>query len=178
MRQWWALGRTKEGQKADPGGAPASAAPFSELTSEPEAMSWAEIAPTEVLGGGGVDVFLVWSATVNCGKYFQRNVVVHGAGGRWFEPTQVNQCLTGEVHGLRIAGGWGRMVMVGRKGGGTSPPKTVPGMECSHFFDVGGKEAVEGPDFWLKRSHTYQAQEVQEPEKKNNKLGRRGAVEW
>ena len=33
-------------------------------------------------------------------------------------------------------------------------------------FDVGSEEAVEGPDFWLKRSHTYQAREVQEPEKK------------
>ena len=26
------------------------------------------------------------------------------------------------------------------------------------------RQAVEGPDFWLKRSHTYQAREVQEPE--------------
>ena len=50
MRQWWALGRTKDGLKADPGAAPASSAPFSELASEPEAMSWAEIDPTEVLG--------------------------------------------------------------------------------------------------------------------------------
>ena len=44
MRQWWALGRTKDGLKADPEGAPASAA------SEPESMSWAEIDPAEVLG--------------------------------------------------------------------------------------------------------------------------------
>ena len=50
MRRWWALGRTKDGLKADPGGAPASSAPSSELASEPEAMSWAEIDPTEVLG--------------------------------------------------------------------------------------------------------------------------------
>ena len=50
MRQWWALGRTKDGLKADPRGAPASLAPFSELASEPEAMSWAEKDPTEVLG--------------------------------------------------------------------------------------------------------------------------------
>ena len=41
MCQWWALGRTKDGLKADPGGAPASSAPFSELASKPEAMSWA-----------------------------------------------------------------------------------------------------------------------------------------
>ena len=49
MRQWWALGKTEGGLKADPGGAPASSAPFSELASEPEAISWAEIDPTEVL---------------------------------------------------------------------------------------------------------------------------------
>ena len=53
MRQWWALGRTKDGLKADPGGAPASSAPFSELASEPEAMLWAEIDPTEFLGRRG-----------------------------------------------------------------------------------------------------------------------------
>ena len=35
------------------------------------------------------------------------------------------------------------------------------------YFDVGSEEAVEGPDFWLKTSHTYQAREVQEPEKNN-----------
>ena len=50
MRKWWALGRAKDGLKADPGGAPASAAPFSELTGEPEAMSFAKIDPTEVSG--------------------------------------------------------------------------------------------------------------------------------
>ena len=91
MRQWWALGRTKDGLKADPGGAPASSAPFSELASEPVAMSWAEIDPTEVLGRRrGRPIVLVWSATVSCRKYFQRNVVVHGANGRGFKPTQVN----------------------------------------------------------------------------------------
>ena len=50
MRQWWALGTTKNGLKADPGGAPASSAPSSELAREPEVMSWAEIGPTDVLG--------------------------------------------------------------------------------------------------------------------------------
>ena len=50
MRQWWALGRTKGGLKSDLGGAPASSAPFSELASESEVMSWAEIDTTEVLG--------------------------------------------------------------------------------------------------------------------------------
>ena len=50
MRQWWALGRTKNGLKADPAGAPASPAPFSELASEPEAMSGVEIDPAEVSG--------------------------------------------------------------------------------------------------------------------------------
>ena len=46
------------------------------------------------------------------------------------------------------------------------------------IFDVGNEKAVEWPDFWLKRSHTYQAREGQEPESKKNKLGKRGAVEW
>ena len=91
MRQWWALGRTKDGLKADPGGAPESAAPFSELASEPEAMSWAEIDPTEVLGRRrGRWFVVVLSATVKCQRYLQRNVVVHVAGRREFEPTQVN----------------------------------------------------------------------------------------
>ena len=90
MRQWWALGRTKDGLKADPEGAPASSVPFSELAREPEVMSWAEIDPTKVLARKKGRRILVWSATASCRKYFQRNVVVHGAGGRGFEPTQVN----------------------------------------------------------------------------------------
>ena len=45
-------------------------------------------------------------------------------------------------------------------------------------FDVGSEEAVEGPDFWLTRSHTYQAREVQEPEKKKLQTREKGAVEW
>ena len=63
----------------------------------------------------------------------------------------------------------------GSKGSGSEPTQndTRHGMLTS--FDVGSGEAVEGPDFWLKRSHTYQAREVHEPEaKKNNKLGKRG----
>ena len=90
MRQWCALGRTNDGLKAEPGGAPASSAPFSELARELEAMSWAEIDPTEVLGRGRGRRNFGLSATVSCRKYFQRKVVVHGAGGRGFEPTQVN----------------------------------------------------------------------------------------
>ena len=50
MRRWWMLRRTKNGLKADPGGAPASARPFLELASEPQAMSPAEIDLTGVLG--------------------------------------------------------------------------------------------------------------------------------
>ena len=42
-------GRTKDDLKAYPRRAPASAAPFSDLVSESEAMPWAEIDPTEVL---------------------------------------------------------------------------------------------------------------------------------
>ena len=65
MHQWWALGRTKDGLKADLGGEPASSAPFSELAREPEVMSWAETDPTEVFCGGGRVGILVWSATVS-----------------------------------------------------------------------------------------------------------------
>ena len=46
--------------------------------------------------------------------------------------------------------------------------------------DVGSEEAVEGPDFWLKRSHMYQARELQESEKKkitNSEKGGGGMVE-
>ena len=88
MRQWCALGRTKDGLKAYPEGAPASTAPFSEIASELEAMSRAETDPVEVFWRKGVDGVLVWSATVSSRQYLQRNVVVHGAGGRGFEPTQ------------------------------------------------------------------------------------------
>ena len=49
MRQRRALGRTRNGPNADPGGAPASSAPLLELDSEPKAMSLAEIDQTEVL---------------------------------------------------------------------------------------------------------------------------------
>ena len=43
------------------------------------------------------------------------------------------------------------------------------------FFDVGSEEAVEGPDFRLKRSHAYQARKVHEPEaKKKTKSGKEG----
>ena len=50
MRQWWAPVRTKDDLKADPGEAPVSTAPFSELASVPGAMSSAEIDPTKVSG--------------------------------------------------------------------------------------------------------------------------------
>ena len=50
MRQWWALEKTKDGLNPDPGGSLASAAPFSELSSEPEAIPWAKIDPTKVFG--------------------------------------------------------------------------------------------------------------------------------
>ena len=71
------------------------------------------------------------------------------------------------------------MMMVDRKRGRASPPKTVSGKTCSHFFDVGSEEAVEWADLWLKRPHTYQVREVQEPEKTIYiKFGNREAVEW
>ena len=54
-------------------------------------------------------------------------------------------------------------------------------------FDEGSEEAVQGSNFWLKRSHTYQAREVHEPEAKKItnsekegggmvEVGRRGEV--
>ena len=81
----------EERPEAAPGGSPASLAAFSELASEPEAMSWSEKDPTEVLAGRrGRRIVWVRSATVSCRKNFQRSVVVHGAGERGFEPTQIN----------------------------------------------------------------------------------------
>ena len=41
-------------------------------------------------------------------------------------------------------------------------------------FDVGSEHAVEGPNCWLNRSHTYQAREVPEPEKKKKKNSEKG----
>ena len=67
----------------------------------------------------------------------------------------------------------------GSKGRGEQAhPKQYQGWNAHIFGRRPSEEAAEWPDFWLKRSHTYQAREVQEPEKINNKLGKRGAVEW
>ena len=82
MRQWWALGRTKDGLKADPGGSPASAATFSELASEPEAMSWAEIDPTKGMGWRRGRWCLGMVRNGELRKHLQQKVVVHGVGGR------------------------------------------------------------------------------------------------
>ena len=71
-----------DGRKDDPGGPPASAASLLKLASEPEAISWAEIDPTKVLGRRRGRWFFVWSATVSCGTYLQQKSAVHGVGGR------------------------------------------------------------------------------------------------
>ena len=90
MTQWWALGRTKDGLKSNPGGAPGSSASFSELASEPEAMSWAEIDPTEVLARRrGRRIF----GMVRSGEL--PKVFPAKRGGAWgrregFKPTPVN----------------------------------------------------------------------------------------
>ena len=79
------------GLKADSGGAPASTAPFSELASEPEAMSWARMDATKVLSGEGVDGVVVWFATVNVAEVVV--VVVRcrmGQEGGQVQPTQGN----------------------------------------------------------------------------------------
>ena len=62
------------------------------------------------------------------------------------------------------------------RGNYPTPNDTRDGMLTS--IDVGSGEAVQGPNFWLKRSHTYQARKIQAPVKTNNKLGIRGTVKW
>ena len=80
---------------------------------------------------------------------------------------------------MRVASEWERMVMVGRKGGETNPPKTIPGMGCSHRSTWAAKRPWKGPISGKKRTHTYQAREVQEPKKKKQtrKKGSGGMVE-
>ena len=48
----------------------------------------------------------------------------------------------------------------GSKRRGNQPTQNDTRDEMLASFDVDSEEAVEGPDFWLKKSHTYQAREV------------------
>ena len=161
MRQWWAPGRIKDLKS------------IQEERQRPRRLSWSWLAnrrqchgPKQTRrrfwGAEGVDGFF---GMIRQGELPKVSTAKRGGAwgrreGVWAHPSQ---CLTEEVHGLRVAGGWGRMVMMGRKGGATIPPKTTPWDEMLAFFDVGSEEAVEGSDSWLKRSRTYQAWEVQEP---------------
>ena len=63
----------------------------------------------------------------------------------------------------------------GSKGRGNQPTQNDTRGEMLASFDVGSKEAVEGPDFLLKRSHTHQAREVQEPEKNREQTRKKGS---
>ena len=64
------------------------------------------------------------------------------------------------------------------KGRGNWPTQNDSRDETLTSFDVESGQDVERPDFWLKKTHTYQAWDVQEPEKKitNSEIG--GGVEW
>ena len=64
--------------------------------------------------------------------------------------------------------------MVGRKRGGTSPPKAIPGMECSHRSTWAVKGPWKGPVSGLKCSIRTRFRRFKSPRKKNNKLGERG----
>ena len=83
----------------------------------------------------------------------RERVVVHGAGG-WGGRANPSRRSAWKVRCMRFVGGEERMVVVGRKGRETNPPKTIPGMECSHSLHVVGTDAVEGSDAWLQRSRT------------------------
>ena len=70
------------GRNADPGGAAASAATFSELASEPEAMPWAEIDPTKVLRRRRGRWCFGMARNCELRKLSQQTLAVHGVGGR------------------------------------------------------------------------------------------------
>ena len=122
--------RTKDGLKADPRGAPVSTAPFPELAGESAAVSMAEIDPAKVLGRRRVDGVPVWPAAADVAEGVVRAIIVaHGAGGGGGLAHQRRRPAW-KVRGLRF-GRAEPMVMVGRKGNETSPPKPIPGMESS-----------------------------------------------
>ena len=126
-RQWWAMGRTKGGLKADPGRAAVSTAPFPELASESAAISWADD------GFGAEKESMVSpygprrrkSPCRACGRMVAEEA--GGTGGR----AHPSRCPAWKVRGLRF-GGAEPMVMVGLKGRETDPSKPITGVECSH----------------------------------------------
>ena len=70
--------------------------------------------------------------------------------------------------GARFARRWwmGAIGDGGSKGRGNWPTQNDTRDGMLTCFDVGNEEAAARPSFWLKRSHTYQAREGQEPEAK------------
>ena len=96
------MGRTKGGLKDDPEGTPAFTAPFSGMASESAVISWAEIGPTKVLGGEGVDSVPVWFAAAKVADGIVRvRMVAHGAGGRGGR-AHLGRCPAWKVRGLRF----------------------------------------------------------------------------
>ena len=104
------------------------------------------------------------------------STVVHGAGGR-AGSAHPRQCPAWRVRGLRVIGK-GRRMVVGRKGGATSPPKPISGMEMLAFIRRqrrgGGRVR-----FVAEQKGPVPGSEVQEPEKKvtNSEKESDGAVE-
>ena len=64
--------------------------------------------------------------------------------------------------------------MVGRKGGGTSPPRTIPGMECSHRSTWAAKKPWKGPNSGLTGPIRTRLGRFKSPRRKNIKPGIRG----
>ena len=64
------------------------------------------------------------------------------------------------------------------KGRGNWPTQNDSRDEMLTSFGVESGEDVERPDFWLRKTHTYQAWDVQEPEKKitNSEIGGGGGM--
>ena len=62
------------------------------------------------------------------------------------------------------------MVMVGRKGGGISPPKTIPGMKCSHRSTWAAKRPWKGPISCLKGPIRTRLGKFKSPRKTKDKL--------
>ena len=91
-------------------------------------------------------------------------------GGGWIPPKSVPNRKGARFARRRWMGADGDGGSKGR-GSERTQNHTRDGMLTS--FDEDSEEAVEGPDFWVKMSHTYQAREVQEPDFVFNKLGKR-----
>lgn len=102
-------GETTGGLIAEPGGAPASTAQVADSPSGPAAVMWVEIGPMKVLGA--------------------ENRPEESMQG----PRRRKSPKSSSVKGI------GRMTGMGKEGGGTSPPKPMPGMEGSQGVKPQGR---------------------------------------